>query len=98
MFVDAEIKANKFLRLIIHLYVPRDGKDLRNIDRLRGDTSTRQVMELDIPQITIPVLAGRNLAVIVEAAVRDFMLKMKGYDAVSEFLERHNKLIQEHNE
>ena len=55
-------------------------------------------MELDIPQITIPVLAGRNLAVIVEAAVRDFMLKMKGYDAVSEFLERHNKLIQEHNE
>lgn len=94
MFGDAAIKANKFLRLIIHLHVPRDGKDLRNIDRLRGDTSTRQVMDLDIPQITIPVLAGRNLAVIVEAAVRDFMLKMKGYDAASEFLERHTSLIQ----
>lgn len=94
MFGDAAIKANKYLRLIINLHVPNDGKDLRHIDRLRGDTSTRQVMELAIPQITIPVLAGRNLAVIVEAAVRDFMLKMKGFDAANEFLERHNSLLQ----
>ena len=49
---------------------------------------------LDIPKITLPVMAGRNLAVIAEAAVRDFMLKMKGYDAASEFLERHSRLLQ----
>lgn len=94
MFGDAAIKANKFLRLIINLHVPRDGKDLRHIDRLRGDTTQRRVMDLDIPQITIPVLAGRNLAVIVEAAVRDFMLKLKGFDAAADFVERHTQLIQ----
>ena len=33
---------------------------------------------MDIPRITLPVMAGRNLAIIAEAAVRDFMLKMKG--------------------
>lgn len=95
MFGDAAIKANKFLRLIIHLHVPEDSRDLRDIDRLRGDSSTNRVMELDIPQINIPVLAGRNLAVIVEAAVRDFMLKMKGIDAAADFMERHSSLIQD---
>ena len=39
-------------------------------------------------------MAGRNLAVIAEAAVRDFMLKMKGYDAASAFIERHTSLIR----
>ena len=52
------------------------------------------MLDLDIHRITIPVLAGRNLAVMAEAAVRDFMLKMKGYDAASEFLERHSRLLQ----
>jgi hypothetical protein len=28
-------------------------------------------------------MAGRNLSIIAEAAVRDFMLKMKGYDAAN---------------
>jgi HPr kinase/phosphorylase len=94
MFGDAAVKLNKFLRLIVHLDVPssRDQPEIR--DRLRGDTSTLEVLDLDIPRITLPVMAGRNLAVITEAAVRDFMLKMKGYDAASAFIERHSRLIQ----
>ena len=94
MFGDSAVKLNKFLRLIIHLDVPgRDGPpDLT--DRLRGDTSTQQVLDLQIPRITLPVVAGRNLAVIAEAAVRDFMLKMKGYDAASAFIERHARLMR----
>mgnify|MGYP001282471077 CR=1 FL=1 len=94
MFGDSAIKANKFLRLIVHLHVPEAGRDLRAIDRLRGDMSTRRVIDLDIPQITIPVLAGRNLAVITEAAVRDFMLKMKGIDAAADFVQRHALMMR----
>ncbi|GAB4188210.1 MAG: HPr(Ser) kinase/phosphatase [Wenzhouxiangellaceae bacterium] len=93
MFGDSAIKANKFLRLIVNLHVPEDSRDLGSIDRLHGDTASRRVMDLEIPQINIPVLAGRNLAVIVEAAVRDFMLKMKGYDATAAFIERHTSLL-----
>ncbi len=47
-----------------------------------------------MPTITLPVLAGRNMAVITEAAVRDFMLRMKGYDAATAFLERHSRLLR----
>jgi HPr kinase/phosphorylase len=94
MFGDAAVKLNKFLRLIIHLDVPSDPDESVIRDRLRGDTSMLEVLDLEIPRITLPVMAGRNLAVIAEAAVRDFMLKMKGYDAASAFIERHSSLIQ----
>ena len=53
-----------------------------------------KVLDIPIPQIRIPVMAGRNLAVMAEAAVRDFMLKAKGYNAASEFIERHSRLLQ----
>ncbi len=92
MFGDAAIKLNKFLRLIINLEIPQEGK-LEMIDRLHGDTGEVPVLDLRIPSITLPVLAGRNLAVITEAAVRDFMLKMKGYDAAHAFVERHSRIL-----
>ena len=85
---------NKFLRLIIHLEIPSSTEKIQLKDRLYGDSSTRQVLDLDIPQITLPVMAGRNLAVMAEAAVRDFMLKMKGYDAATAFVERHSRILR----
>ncbi len=95
MFGDAAIKLNKFLRLIIHLEIPGRGASRLEIqDRLQGDVSNQKVLELDIPRITLPVLAGRNMAVMTEAAVRDFMLKMKGYDAATAFIERHTRILR----
>jgi HPr kinase/phosphorylase len=91
MFGDAAIKSNKYLRLIIHLNMPRPGQT--EPDRLQGDDTQRDVLDLKIPQINLPVLAGRNMAVIAEAAVRDFMLRMKGFDAAAEFVERHGRLL-----
>lgn len=93
MFGDAAVKATKYLRLIIHLHLP--GEEPPGGDRLRGNTGARDVLELSIPQIHLPVMAGRNLAVMAEAAVRDFMLRMKGYDAAAEFVERHGRLMSE---
>lgn len=94
MFGDSAVKLNKFLRLIIHLEIPGHAGPPEQVDRLRGDTSTQSVLDLEIPRITMPVVAGRNLAVIAEAAVRDFMLKMKGFDAATAFIERHSRLLR----
>ena len=94
MFGDSAIKLNKYLRLIIHLEVPEEGKKKGVYDRLEGDTGVQDVLDITIPKITIPVMAGRNLAVMAEAAVRDFMLKAKGYNAASEFIERHSRMLQ----
>ncbi len=98
MFGDSAIKQNKFLRLIIHLDLPPATGGPLDEDRLRGNSTTLDVLGVDVQRISIPVLAGRNLAVMAEAAVRDFMLKMKGYDAAAEFLERHARLLQKQAE
>lgn len=95
MFGDAAIKLNKFLRLIIRLEIPGQPQQPASRDRLRGATSLQRVLDLDIPCITLQVRAGRNLAVMVEAAVRDFMLRMKGIDASAAFIERHARLLQQ---
>ena len=98
MFGDSAVKQNKFLRLIIHLDMPPVTSGPLDEDRLRGNISTLKVLGLEVQRITIPVLAGRNLAVMAEAAVRDFMLKMKGFDASAEFLERHARMLQKQAE
>jgi HPr kinase/phosphorylase len=94
MFGDSAVKSNKFLRLIIHLEIPNKPGGPQEGDRLHGDTSSQAVLDLAIPRITLPVMAGRNLAVLTEAAVRDFMLKLKGYDAATAFIERHARLLR----
>ena len=93
MFGDAAIKLNKFLRLIIHLEIPGATSRAEIKDRLHGDISTQTVLDLDVPRITLQVLTGRNMAVMTEAAVRDFMLKMKGFDATSALIERHTRAL-----
>lgn len=91
MFGDTAIKSNKYLRLMIHLHTPTNHPS--TVDRLHGNLGQRRVLELEIPEIRLPVLPGRNLAVMAEVAVRDFMLKLKGFDAAREFMERHSAMM-----
>ncbi|HLS05735.1 MAG TPA: HPr(Ser) kinase/phosphatase [Wenzhouxiangella sp.] len=91
MFGNTAIKDGKRLRLIIHLHLPDSSRP--EPDRLAGNTGHQKIFGLWIPQINLPVLPGRNMAVIAEAAVRDFMLRMKGFDAAAEFVERHAQFL-----
>lgn len=88
MFGDTAVKRNKYLRLIVHLQRQGLAADGTEVDRLYGDLGTRSVLDLDIPQIRLPVAAGRNLAVLTEAAVRSHVLKSKGFDAAQTFIDR----------
>lgn len=92
MFGDAAVKSNKYLRLILHLHTPHP-TDETTTDRLSGRSDEARVLDLEVPRLLLPVLPGRNLAVIAEAAVRNFMLQLKGFDATSDFLERHARLM-----
>ena len=42
----------------------------------------------------IAVDAGRNLAVLVEAAVRNTVLQLRGIDTYKEFIERHQRAME----
>lgn len=94
LFGDSAIKTNKYLRLIIRLE-PLDKNNLVQIDRLVGSYRTQRVLDLDIPEITLPVAPGRNLAVLLECAARNHMLRMSGYNASEEFSERQKILLEQ---
>ncbi len=92
MFGDSAIKRNKYLRLIVQLRRMTDD-ELAAVDRLSGCHSTRPVLGLDVAEVTIPVAPGRNMAILVETAVRNHMLKLKGYDASEVFIESQRRAV-----
>jgi HPr kinase/phosphorylase len=93
MFGDTAVKRNKYLRLIIHL-VNATTATPEAMHRLTGETAApSRVLDLDVPVFQLPVAAGRNLAVLTEAAVRLHMLRAKGLDPAAAFLARHAQLL-----
>ncbi|MEJ2620068.1 MAG: HPr(Ser) kinase/phosphatase [Candidatus Thiodiazotropha sp.] len=94
IFGNSAIKPNKQLHLIIDL-LHFDDKKLDNMDRLEGCHSHRTLLGVDIPQTSMPVAAGRNLAILVETAVRQHLLKMDGYNATQDFIDRQQKYIDQ---
>lgn len=93
MYGDNALKISKYLRLIINLK-RMDMKDRQQIDRLYGTRDTRNILDVDIPEFILPVATGRNLAVMVEAAVQNQILIKNGHDASEEFIERQRCFIE----
>ena len=94
MFGDSAIKQTKYLRLIVHLKRMND-QELNIMERLTPMQDVREVVGVMIPQVTIPVAPGRNLGILVEAAVRNHLLKLKGYDATQVLIERQQRALGE---
>ncbi len=92
MFGNSAIKPDKRLHLIIDL-VEFDDQKLMRMDRLEGSHSSRTLLDVEIPQTSLPVAAGRNLAILVETAVRQHMLSVDGYNAAKDFIRRQQDYI-----
>jgi len=92
MYGDNSIVPHKRLRLIIHL-VEFSASESQEIDRLGVNSHSITILNVKIPKTVIPVAPGRHLAVIVEAAVRNQVLIMNGYDASSDFIQRQQNII-----
>jgi HPr kinase/phosphorylase len=88
MFGHTAVKPSKYLRLVIQLKPLREGEDTDAMTRITGDVGRRSILDVDVPMITIPVAPGRNLSVLVEAAVRSQALKSKGIDPAQTFMDR----------
>ncbi len=96
MFGDTAVKRNKYLRLIVHLSTPQlePPPGSNGLERITGDLGSRRVLDLDVPAITLPVMPGRNLAVLTEAATRAHILRAKGVDPAMAFLARHSQFLE----
>jgi HPr kinase/phosphorylase len=93
MYGDNAIKINKFLRLIIHMEKMNEN-NLGDFSRLQGQTKVQKILNVEIPVTVIPVAPGRNLAVIVEAAVRNYILRNNGYDASQQLIDLQQQAIE----
>ncbi|MFO1422897.1 MAG: HPr(Ser) kinase/phosphatase [Candidatus Competibacteraceae bacterium] len=92
MFGDSAIKRNKRVRLIIHLVKLEDIAPPAE-SRLQGLRDTRVILGVGVPVITLPIAPGRNLAVLVECAVRDHILRLGGYCAEQDLMGRVEKTM-----
>lgn len=97
MFGDNAVMDSKRLRLIIHLEEYSD-PEIKNLDRLSRSQRSRSILEVEIPEVLIPVAPGRNVAVIIEAAVRNHVLYLNGYNAAEDFIRRQQAFLEQQAE
>jgi len=91
IFGEAAVRRRMRLRLIVHLK-RFQGYD-EDTERLQLPNLTEEVLGLPISKVDIPVAAGRNIAVLVEAAVRNAILQLRGINTLEEFMERQRKAM-----
>jgi HPr kinase/phosphorylase len=93
IFGEAALRPRKNVKIVVHLEKP-SGSDPTFLDRLPLKPGAESLMDVEIRKVTIPVAAGRNLAVLTEAAVRNHVLQMRGIDSTREFVERQAQALQ----
>lgn len=93
MFGHDAIKQVKYLRLVVHL-IKLTSEEMAKVDRLQEEKGSIEILGIMVPMITLPVAPGRNLAVMVEAAVKNHLLSIDGYDAITEFTRRQQQQMQ----
>jgi HPr kinase/phosphorylase len=91
IFGETAVRRKMRLKLIVHL-VRKETME-RDFERLPHEPLYEYVLDLQVLKEVIAVDAGRNLAVLVEAAVRNTILQLRGIDTYQEFIERHQQAL-----
>jgi HPr kinase/phosphorylase len=86
IFGETAVRRKMRLKLIAHLVRRRTQEE--EAERLPFMGDTQDVLGLPVRKVIIPVAAGRNIAVLLEAAVRNTILQLRGIDTLNEFMER----------
>jgi HPr kinase/phosphorylase len=91
IFGETAVRRKMRLKLIVHLVRRKTLEE--NYERLPLHQQTQDVLGLAVRKVIIPVEAGRNLAVLLEAAVRNTILQMRGIDTLADFMERQQQAM-----
>ncbi len=90
IFGETSVRVRKNLKLIVQLEKPVGGV-VPGLDRLPLNATMEEILAVKIRKVILPVAAGRNLAVLVEAAVRNYVLQLRGIDSTQEFIRRQEQ-------
>jgi HPr kinase/phosphorylase len=91
IFGETAVRRKMRLKLIVHLVRRKTLEE--NYERLPVDLHTEEVLGLPIRKVIIPVEAGRNIAVLLEAAVRNHILQIRGINTLANFMERQQRAM-----
>ena len=90
VFGETAARRKMKLKLIVHLQRNSAGDDM---PRLPIDAQSQEILGIPIRKVVFHVAPGRNLAVLLEAAVRNSILQMRGIDSMSEFINRQQQAV-----
>ncbi len=91
IFGETAVRRKMRLKLIVHL-VRKDTME-RDFERLPYEPLYEEILDVPVRKAVIAVDAGRNLAVLVEAAVRATILQLRGIDTYKDFIERQQQAM-----
>ena len=91
IFGETAVRRKMRLKLLVHL-VRKETME-REFERLPYEPLFDDILGVPVRKVVIAVDAGRNLAVLVEAAVRNTVLQLRGIDTYAEFVRRHQKAM-----
>jgi HPr kinase/phosphorylase len=92
IFGETAVRRKMRLKLIVHL-VRKETLE-REFERLPYEPLYEEILDVPVRKAIIAVDAGRNLAVLVEAAVRNTILQLRGIDTYNEFIQRHQRAME----
>jgi HPr kinase/phosphorylase len=90
MYGVGAVLMSKSINMEIHL---ENWKEKKEYDRLGLSEEFTTIMGVSVPYTVIPVRPGRNLAIIIEVAARNYSLKKMGYSAAQELDRRLNDMM-----
>ena len=93
IFGETAVRRKMRLKLIVHL-VRKETME-REFERLPYEPLYDEILDVPVRKVVIAVDAGRNLAVLVEAAVRNTVLQLRGIDTYQEFIRRHQAAMDD---
>ncbi|HPB90083.1 MAG TPA: HPr(Ser) kinase/phosphatase [Rugosibacter sp.] len=96
VFGETACRRKMRLKLIVHLQKPARG--VPEAARLPLDAQNETILGVPVHRVTLPIAAGRNLAVLLEAAVRVTILGLRGINSMQEFLDRQENALRDNNE
>ena len=92
IFGETAVRRKMRLKLIVHL-VRKETME-REYERMPAQPLTQDVLGIPVRKVIIQVVAGRNIAVLVEAAVRNSILQLRVIDTYADFVARHHKAME----
>ncbi len=92
IFGETAVRRKMRLKLIVHL-VRKETLE-RDFERMPSEPLMERILGTTVRKVVIHVVAGRNIAVLVEAAVRNTILQMRGIDTFQEFMERQRRAME----